>query len=97
MNYTIEQTPCGNIDIPSCFTGEIKFATTIPNATVVQIVVKLDGRMEVHESTVTAGYVGFAPDMTIYSIPFTVSFDNYEFTLCPFPNYGEVIADVIIN
>jgi hypothetical protein len=98
MDYIVTTNGCNNVAvIPSCFTGSIKIATTIPNGTIVQVTITIDGRMDVHNVTVSGGYVSFVPNVTIYSIPFMVQVGSEYYYIRPEPNYGEYIDNVIIN
>ena len=73
MDYNITTNPCTKIDIPSCYTGEIRVSTTEPDGTAFQVHVLIDGKIETIDTVSVGGYIPFTPMATIYDIPFWIT------------------------
>ena len=96
MDYTIDANPCESINIPSCFTGEIRISTIEPDGTDFQVHLLIDGKMEVIDTVSVGGYIPFTPTITIYSIPFWVTIGTNKMRIVPHPT-NTPPDNIIIN
>lgn len=96
MDYNITTNPCTKIDIPSCYTGEIRVSTTEPDGTAFQVHVLIDGKIETIDTVSAGGYIPFTPAATIYDIPFLVNIGDIKLHIIPYPSISPV-DNIIIN
>ena len=96
MDYNITTNPCTKIDIPSCYTGEIRISTTEPDGTAFQVHVLIDGKIETIDTVSVGGYIPFTPTATIYDIPFWVTIGTQKLHITPHPSVVTV-DNIIIN
>ena len=102
MDYNITTNPCTKIDIPSCYTGEIRVSTTEPDGTAFQVHVLIDGKIEAIDTVSVGGYIPFTPMATIYDIPFWITIGTYalegtqKLHIIPHPSVVTV-DNIIIN
>ena len=96
MDYNITTNPCTKIDIPSCYTGEIRISTTEPDGTAFQVHVLIDGKIETIDTVSVDGYIPFTPTATIYDIPFLVTIGTQKLHIIPHPSVVTV-DNIIIN
>ena len=96
MDYNITTNPCTKIDIPSCYTGEIRVSTTEPDGTAFQVHVLIDGKIETIDTVSVDGYIPFTPTATIYDIPFLVTIGTQKLHIIPHPSVVTV-DNIIIN